>query len=46
MEYSRSPARGSMTPAPRTPDTQQLASTRGTTSRLSQHIAGPPEAGG
>ena len=32
-----------MTPAPRTPDTQQLAFTAGTTSRLSQHIAGPPE---
>ncbi len=35
-----------MTPAPRTPDTQQLALTRGTTSRLSQHMAGSPDADG
>jgi hypothetical protein len=35
-----------MTPAPRTPETQQLASTGGTTSFLSQHIAGVPDADG
>jgi hypothetical protein len=32
-----------MTPAPRTPETQQFALERGTTSCLSQHMAGSPE---
>jgi hypothetical protein len=32
--------------APRTPDTQQLDSLAGTTSRLSQHIAGAPDPDG
>ena len=40
------PAFGSITPAPRTPDTQQLDSLAGTTSRLSQHIAGAPDVDG
>jgi hypothetical protein len=35
-----------MTPAPRTPDTQQFAFARGATTRLSQHMAGSPEADG
>jgi len=46
MENSSSPGRGSTTPAPRTPDTQQLDLTAGATTRLSQHMAGSPEADG
>ena len=39
MPNSIGSLRGSMTPAPRTPETQQLDATRGGTRDLSQQIA-------
>jgi len=39
MANSIGPEFSSMMPAPRTPDTQQLAATRGVTRDLSQHMA-------
>ena len=39
MEYSIGPLRGSITPAPRTPDTQHLSSTRGGTLFFNQQTA-------
>ena len=38
--------RGSITPAPRTPETQHGDATGGMTWRLSQHCAGPPDSAG
>ena len=39
MENSIAPRRGSITPAPRTPDTQHLSVTRGGTLFFSQQVA-------
>ena len=39
MEYSIAPRRGSITPAPRTPETQQSSATRGVTFFFSQQVA-------